>query len=458
MYTRKNRYKTVGPVRFALPLLYFPTRVGPIELAPSIQTYHAWTFFYAAFFSIGMITFLSIGQTYILNVHLNIPVSEQGVISGDLVFWTEIITLLFFVPAGILMDRIGRKQVYVAGFLLMALTYTFYPFASSVNDLLLFRIIYALAIVAIAGALSTVLVDYPAERSRGKMVALIGLFNGLGIVITNQFFGSLPEILTSRGIGKIEAGFITHLSIAALATITAIVCAIGLKKGTPVKSHERPPLKELFQSGFTAAKNPKILLSYSAAFIARGDQSINGTFLSLWGITAGLAMGMESGEAFRKGTTIFIITQIAALLWAPLIGPVIDRINRVSALAFCMFLAMIGNISVLLLDNPFDPIGYLVFILLGIGQISVFLGAQSLIGQEAPKAKRGSILGAFNISGAIGILIIASTGGRLFDNISPKAPFVIVGIINALLVFYSIYVRVAPLSRKKAGEQPGTNA
>ncbi|NEX13162.1 MAG: MFS transporter [Prosthecochloris sp.] len=416
-------------------------KMGPIELDPSIQPYHALTFFYAAFFSIGMITFLSIGQTYILNIHLNIPVSEQGAISGDLVFWTEVVTLLFFIPAGILMDRIGRKPVFTAGFLLMGLTYALYPFASSVNDLLLFRIIYAFAIVAIAGALSTILVDYPAERSRGKMVALIGLLNGLGIVITNQFFGSLPEILTSRGIGKIEAGFITHLSIAALATITAVVCSIGLKKGTPVKRNERPPLKELFQSGFTATKNPRILLSYSAAFIARGDQSINGTFLSLWGITAGLAMGMESGEAFRKGTTIFIITQIAALLWAPLIGPVIDRINRVSALALCMFLAMIGNLSVLLLDNPFDPIGYLVFILLGIGQISVFLGAQSLIGQEAPKAKRGSVLGAFNISGAIGILIIAATGGRLFDSMSPKAPFVIVGIINALLVFYSLYVR-----------------
>ncbi len=416
-------------------------KIGPIELAPSIRPYHAWTFFYAAFFSIGLITFLSIGQTYILNVHLNIPVSEQGGISGDLVFLTELISLLLYIPAGILMDRIGRKQVYIAGFLLMALTYALYPFASSVNDLFFYRIIYGIAVVSIAGALSTVLVDYPAERSRGKMVAIIGVLSGLGIVITNQFFGSLPEILNNRGIGKIEAGFITHLSIAALATITAIACALGLKKGTPVTIHERPPLRELFQSGFTAARNPKILLSYSAAFIARGDQSINGTFLSLWGITVGLAMGMESGEAFRKGTTIFIITQIAALLWAPLIGPVIDRINRVSALALCMFLAMVGNLSVLILDNPFEPIGYLVFLLLGIGQISVFLGAQSLIGQEAPKAKRGSILGTFNISGAIGILIIASTGGRLFDSMSPKAPFVIVGIINALLVFYSLYVK-----------------
>ncbi len=432
-----------------------PSRIGPVELAPSIERRHAWTFFYAAFFSIGFITFLSIGQTYILNVHLNIPVSEQGAISGDLVFLTELITLLFFVPAGILMDRIGRKPIYVAGFLLIALTYALYPFASSVNDMMLYRIIYALAVVGIAGSLSTILVDYPAERSRGKMVAIIGVLNGLGIVLTNQFFGSLPELLSTKGIDDVQAGFITHFSIAALAALAAVICAIGLKKGTPVTGEERPAIKKLLQSGLTAAKNPRILLSYSAAFIARGDQSINGTFISLWGITAGLSMGMDSGEAFRRGTTIFIITQIAALLWAPFIGPVIDRFNRVSALAICMFLAMIGNLSVLALDHPFENTGYAVFILMGIGQISVFLGAQSLIGQEAPKATRGSVIGAFNISGAIGILLIASAGGRLFDGMSPKAPFVIVGIINALLLFYSIYVRIKAPNKL---ETPITNA
>jgi len=229
--------------------------------------------------------------------------------------------------------------------------------------------------------------------------------------------------------------------VAAIATLAAIVCAGGLKKGVPFKQKKRPRLRELFTNGLTAARNPRISLSYAAAFIARGDQSINGTFISLWGMNAGIAMGLTPDDAFWKGTVIFIITQVAALVWAPMIGPLIDRINRVTALAVCMGLAMLGNLSVLLLDNPFEPIGYLVFILMGIGQISVFLGAQSLIGQEAPLEARGSIIGTFNISGAIGILIIAKAGGDLFDSMSPQAPFVIVGAINFLVMLGGAWLR-----------------
>lgn len=178
-------------------------------------------------------TFVSIGQAYILNENLKIPVSKQGTISGNLVFWTEIVTLLLFVPIGALMDRIGRKQVFAGGFLLLALSYGLYPTASSVAELTLYRMIYALGIVAITGALSTILVDYPAERSRGKLIAITGFLNGLGIVVLNQFFGALPQRLTANGMSGTDAGLYTHLSIAGVALFSAVLVTFGLKKRHP---------------------------------------------------------------------------------------------------------------------------------------------------------------------------------------------------------------------------------
>lgn len=417
-------------------------RIGPLLLAPGIHTSHGWTFLAAAFFSIGLMIFISIGQTYILNEHLHIPVAEQGAISGNLVFFTEILTLLLFLPAGVLMDRIGRRPVYAVGFLLLAVTYALYPFAESVTALYLDRILYALAVVTVAGGLSTVMADYPAECSRGKLVAIVGLVSGLGVVVISQGFGTVPKLLINNGIDGVTAGRMTHLIVAGLAVAVAVMVWWGLKPGVPMRHDERPSVRELLIGGFVQARHPRILLAYSAAFIARGDQSVNAVFLILWGTLAGKAAGLEPAAAVMGGTLIFVVAQIAALVWAPILGPLLDRIDRVSALAVCMGLSAFGNLALLLLDDPLAQHGTIFFILLGIGQISVFLGGQSLIGQEAPLAQRGAVLGAFNVAGAIGILLMTAIGGQLFDRVDPRAPFVVIGMINIVLLVASVYVRI----------------
>ena len=70
------------------------------------------------------------------------------------------------------------------------------------------------------------------------------------------------------------------------------------------------------------------------------------------------------------------------------------------------------------------------------------LATQSLIGQEAPKKERGAVIGTFSMFGALGVLIAALIGGRLFDAVSPAAPFVFVGCCTALVLLASIFVRV----------------
>ena len=425
-------------------------KVGPIVLASDVAPRHAWSFLVAAFLSIGLMTFIAVGQTYILNVNLRIPESQQGGITGELIAWTEVVALLLFIPAGIVVDRISRRAVYAAGFLLLAITYAVYPYAQSVSDLFLYRCsVYALGFVAITAALSTVLVDYPAERSRGKLVALVGFLCGLGVAVI-QGFGTLPTVFTGLGMNDLEAGRATHFIIAGICIAAAVLVAVGLKPGVPAHVRHRPSVRELFVSGFAEARNARVLLAYSAAFIARGDQAVNAFFLILWGTLAGKAAGMPAADALKAGTLMFVSAQVAALVWAPILGPLLDRLDRVTALAICMLLAAIGNLSLLMLADPLAGYAIVFFILLGIGQVSVFLSAQSLIGQEAPAQKRGSVLGAFNLSGAVGILLVTWIGGYLFDAIHPSAPFVVVGSINVLLMLASLYVRLVSAAKTSA--------
>ena len=77
-------------------------------------------------------------------------------------------------------------------------------------------------------------------------------------------------------------------------------------------------------------------------------------------------------------------------------------------------------------------------ILLGIGQMSVTLAVSPLMGQESPPELRGAVVGVFSVCGAAGILFVTSVGGRIYDAISPAAPFIMIGMLNGFLALLGL--------------------
>ena len=224
--------------------------------------------------------------------------------------------------------------------------------------------------------------------------------------------------------------------------ISAWILKWGLKGGVPAEVKERLSTKALFKAGITNAKNPRIALAYSSAFVAWSDLVVIGVFTNLWGSVVGRQMGLSPAEAAIKGVTIFAVAQLAGLIWSPIMGCVLDRVNRVSAAVFGMGLASIGYLSMFFVKDPTNPIYYPLFVLLGVGQISAFFASQALIGQEAPAKERGAVVGIFSGSGAIGILVATSVGGILFDVWMLSGPFIFVGALNFLVFLIAVVVRI----------------
>ncbi len=341
-----------------------------------------------------------------------------------------------------LADRFGRRQIYAWGLVIMGVGYGAYAFADSVGELTIYRVIYAVGLGAATGILGTVVADYPAEQSRGKLVAVTGVLNGLGVIVMTLAVGRIPRMLTDSGVDAVWAGRYTHLLVLAICIVSAIVVGRGLAAGTPVVRVERPSFRQLIRDGLGAVRNPRIVLAYACAFVARSDLVVLGTFTVLWGTTAAIQQGMEPSEAIAAGRIPFATAQIAALLWLPVMGFMMDRVNRVTGLIVCMTLAATGYLSMVFVEDPLARSAIPWFLLLGIGQISAFFGATTLIGQEAPVKERGSVIGLFNIFGAIGILFSTGVGGRLFDNVGPWAPFALIGSITIFVVLGAIYIRV----------------
>ena len=126
-------------------------QLGPIWLSPGITRTNAITKFWTAFVTVAMLSGSSILQGYILTEHLDIPRSQQGTVSGEISFWVEIVAILLFNPFGILADRIGRRPVYIIGLLFVGVGFALIPFATTYNELLAYRLIFAVGMAATAG-------------------------------------------------------------------------------------------------------------------------------------------------------------------------------------------------------------------------------------------------------------------------------------------------------------------
>ena len=423
-------------------------RWGPIALAPGVSRINAATFMFASFITIGFMIFINIGNTYVLNENLGIPRQEQGGITGIFLVVNEIALLLLMPLAGIMSDRIGRRPVMIFGLLTMAIGYTLYPLATSIAELIVYRALFAAGVAAATGMLGTITHDYPQESSRGKMIAVSSIMIILGSLFVADVFRRLPEYFRTLGFDGVTAGQYTFWIAAAAIALACVVLRIGLQGGTPANKQDRPPFNVLVKSGFRHAHNPRIALAYASAFVGRSDLVILGSFTVLWGTVAGLSQGMDTAEAIRRGTMLFILANLSALVWSYPMGFIIDRCNRVTAMAIGASLGAAGFTATWLVDDPLAAEAIPFFLLLGIGQMSCFAAAQALIGQEAPLKERGAVLGTFGLCGAAGIMLATGVGGWLFDAWMHAGPFVVVGFANVVIVLLALVVRM---------QSPGTS-
>jgi len=135
---------------------------------------------------------------------------------------------------------------------------------------------------------------------------------------------------------------------------------------------------------------------------------------------------------------------MASLLSAPIFGIMSDRINRVSALAITLLIGAVGYGSTFWLDSPFSVPAILSLILIGMAEVGCIITSGVLIAEQAPDRLRGSVVGVFTLTGAVGILIASVVGGYLFDHWLQTGPFVFFGIISALVLVWALVLRTRP--------------
>lgn len=414
-------------------------RFGPVRLAPGYTPMNAATYVFAAFITIGMLAFVSFIQPYLLNTNLQIPADSQGRALGLLGFSNEIVSLLLVAPFGALADKIGRRPVYALGFVWLAAGFFLYPLARTFPQLLACALFFSVGVAAVGTMLATVLADTPKEESRGLLVGITGFCQGLGATLAILLLGRVPQRLAADGMDAITAGRVTLGIAAGLCLLTALVCWLGLKRGTPSQVGEREPLKVLLRTGLAAAKrNPRIWFACMLQFVSFADRIVLGTFFSARLQQTAIAQGVSAAEAVSLARGPFVIASISGLLFAVVFGLLLDRINRVTAGVIAMAIAGIGYFAGGLVGDPNSSAIVPVAILLGIGQIAAIIASQTVLGQEAPADVRGAVFGLAGICASLGILFTTSVGGWLYDAAGKGGPFFLIAAVNLGIMVFGI--------------------
>ncbi len=436
-------------------------KLGPLWFTPGVTGVNITTMFFAAFATMAMVSFMSFIQPYVLNEILHIPENEQGGLTGNLHAFQEVIFIAFAGLAGALSDKLGRPLVYAAGFIIAGAGYAIYPLADSVTQLYMARAVFALGVAGVAIMLSACIVDYIQERSRGRWLGTTSIFNGLGILTMSFLLSRLPVMYQDGGATAVDAGRYSFWTMTASCLVISLVLYAGLFRGGNKNASHENIVKKFIEGIKAGIRNPRLGIAYGGAFIGRGDFAVVGTFFSLWLVQTGLDQGMTTGQALAIAGPMFGLIQLCALLFAPVMGFISDRLHRISAVALGLAIAGSGYILMSLTTDPFGAIGSpgevfkVMFtdplnsgalragVLLGMGETAVVISVGALLGQEAHGRYRGSIVGVFGQLGGLGILVTTALGGQLFDQIGRTAPFMMMGLMNFALMAGALWVRAS---------------
>ena len=387
---------------------------------------------------IFMTLVLAVQPLFLRNV-LEIPFAQAGLINSNVQAVTEILDLFVLGYFGYLSDRLGRVRIIVLGFLVAAGGALLAPasvwFGVAAGGALavyyLSRVVMSLGASAIWPQLSALAADFSNDRTRTQMMANTVFMMAFGVTLVYAVLMQIP-----RHVGVVA----TMLLTAALAMAGAWLAKLFLVDVAPRNHEQSIPWKRIFR---LVRDDRRLRLAVYSSLFSRSDMVFVGLFLMLWFLYFADLVGVSPETAAARAGMLIGLMGLIVLVSIPAWRLFIDRFGRIHAIAMGATLSALGFVLLGAVVNPFDWFVVLPIALFSAGQAGCFIAPQVVIADQAPQDMLGAVLGAFNVVGGIGIILMVQIGGILFDKMGPPAPFLFSGIGNFVVTLLCIRLIVA---------------
>ncbi|MBN1678226.1 MAG: MFS transporter [Candidatus Thermoplasmatota archaeon] len=346
---------------------------------------------------------------------------------------------LFMLPAGYWADKVGRKQLMIAGILLFAATTFALAFITDMFQFAVLRALEGVGAALVTPAAFALTVDIVPENKRGIAMGAEG---------TAQLVGGLG----GPGLGGLLAGEVGFYYPFYVAAALAVVCAvlIAMIRAPRVGiTEEKPSVFSMFQSWKRNAQQNRALL----AVTTRGF--VMGIVQGLWSL--GLILywykrldmtETEVGLALSVGALVMLLGTLP-------FGALADRYGRRPFMILGGTIMVIGLGLNVVVTEAWHVVIIVAFSEFGAAMSNPSVGA--MLADVMLKEERGRVMGAYMMIQGFGNIIGFSLLGWAFDAISPEAPIIMctvaLAVATAIIVVYVGETRkVAPSSTQAAAE------
>jgi len=374
---------------------------------------------------IFMTLVVAVQPLFLRNV-LEIPFAQAGTINANVQVLTEVLDIFAVGYLGYLSDRLGRVRIIAAGFLVAAAGAFLAPASSwfgvaaggALAVYYLSRVVMSLGTSAVWPQLSALAGDFSTDETRTKTMSNTFFMMSFGVTLVYAVLMQIP-----RHTGVVFAMVMT----AVLALAGAWLSRLLLVDVAPRTHEPSVPWKRIYA---LVRGEPRLGLAFFGSLFSRSDMVFVGLFQMLWFLYFADLVGMKQEDAAARAGLMIGLMGGVVLCSIPIWRVFMDRFGRIQAIAVGTALSAMGFLAMGFVVNPFDWWILAPIALFSAGQAGCFVAPQVLVVDHAPRDMLGSVLGAFNVIGGIGIIFFVQIGGILFDLLGPPAPFLFCGAGN----------------------------
>ncbi len=371
---------------------------------------------------------------------------------------------MFLAPfGGALIDRFGPIRVIRIGLIVMAICFTAYPFAQSIQQLILIHVGLGFGLVLGGLLVNVVILSNWFVRRRGAVVGLLASMSSLGGFMLPILISPLvnsPEYGWRWGYGALTAAFWLLALIPGFLILKNSPADVGQHTdgdAAPAGAAENAAADELEGVSFATAMRSRTIyvLAIGSSCLWFTFQGINSQIQIFFELEAGLS----PIEATRLYASIFGFSVAGKFLF----GAISDRYPKRYVMRASSALLLIGCLSIFsfnagafgLTSNVYQLALFTILFGLGYGGsfTMIQLVAVESFGRRALGKLLGIIIGIDSFGGMLGTILPGqmktATGSYLF-------PFTVVSVVAFAALINVLLIKPVPATSRDSGESPAT--